>query len=97
MDGPKLLKAWREGVGLSQKAVGDIVGVGQPTVAEWEKARRPEFHTALALEDLSDGAVRVEAWDYTAAQVEAARGAIMRRDADDTDEGSAPTREARVA
>lgn len=83
MDGPKLLKAWRDGAELSQKAVADAAGVGQPTVAEWEADnRRPEFSRALALEDLSDGAVRVEAWGYERSLIDAARGAIARREAD---------------
>ena len=81
MNGPKLLRAWRDASELSQKAVAEALGLKQSTVAEWEAGnRRPEMHTALALEERSAGAVQIEAWDYDGGLIDAARRVITRRD-----------------
>ena len=95
MDGPKLLRAWRDASDLSQKAVAEALGLKQSTVAEWEAGnRRPEMHTALALEERSAGAVQIEAWDYDGGLIDAARRVITRRDtptADALDVAPAPS------
>lgn len=68
---------------MSQGRVASSLGVTQATVAGWEAGhRRPELHTALALEDLTAGRVTVESWGYSAGLMDAARRVLARRDVD---------------
>lgn len=81
--GSQALAGWREGNGVSQGRVASSLGVTQATVAGWEAGhRRPELHTALALEDLTEGDVPVESWGYSGGLMDAARRVLARRDLD---------------
>jgi len=73
------LKAWRGSRALSQTALAGVVGVGQSALAEWEAGRRrPELPYAIRLEEMTGGAVPLEAWGYPA-EVIVAMGAVVRR------------------
>lgn len=77
--GWKLLRAWREGRGLSQNKAGSLIGVRQATWCEWEREdtaganRGPGRDIAVRLEALTDGAVPVESWSQSAEVAEAMR------------------------
>ena len=73
------LASWRKGLRLSQSDVVEKLralgaGVARPTYSFWEKDRRPGYEHAVAIEALSGGGIRVEAWGYSAgAALELAR------------------------
>lgn len=63
MNGPELLKSWREAQGLSQEKAGALVDVHQNTWCDWERGEKaPRTTTALRIHALTEGACPVEAW-----------------------------------
>ena len=57
------LFAWREEQHLSQEEAAGQLGVSQGTWGAWETGtKRPDLHNALALERLSEGALRAADW-----------------------------------
>ena len=63
MDGPTLLRAWRERAGHSQVAAARELGVRSATWNEWESGKRePGRDLAVRLEALTKGEVPVESW-----------------------------------
>lgn len=59
------LKAWREGKGLSQSAAGDLLGVTQVTVSDWESGRKmPRTAAAFRIQDVTG--VPARAWTVDA-------------------------------
>jgi transcriptional regulator with XRE-family HTH domain len=63
--GPEDLLAWRTAQNLSQREVGEGVGVAQSMVSFWEaRSRRPTIIQAIMLEGVSGGVVRAEAWGH---------------------------------
>jgi transcriptional regulator with XRE-family HTH domain len=56
------LKEWRETKGLSQKETAKKLGVCQAALCGWENGTQPQIHYALAIAELTEGAVPVTAW-----------------------------------
>lgn len=58
------LIAWRVSTGLSQREVARRAGVAQPTWSDLEagRARRVSVDTAMAVERITEGAIRVTEW-----------------------------------
>lgn len=62
-EGPGLLRAWREAAGLSQSECARRVNVAQSAWNTWEHGvREPQIRFAVAIEELTSGAVPVRAW-----------------------------------
>lgn len=60
---PALLKQWRKASGFSQSVCAKRIGVTQASWNTWENGvRSPQIEHALAMQDLTEGAVPVEAW-----------------------------------
>lgn len=59
------LVAWRKVAGLSQREAAARAGVAQPTFSDLEhgRARRVSVDTALAIERLTAGLIRVAEWE----------------------------------
>lgn len=74
------LAAWRAAAGLTQAQAALKVGVSQPAWHDWEKGRRsPSLSNAVAIELLSNGAVAVEAFGFTEADVAGVSKLLARR------------------
>ncbi len=58
------LVAWRSSVGISQREAARRAGVAQPTWSDLEggRAKRVSVDTALAVEKITEGAIRVTEW-----------------------------------
>lgn len=57
------LREWRDAQGLTQAAAADKIQTGQGTWHAWEDGTKaPELRFALALEDLTGGAVKAFEW-----------------------------------
>lgn len=77
MNGPALLKSWREAQGLSQEKAGALVDVHQNTWCDWERGEKaPRTTTALRLHTLTNGACPVESWSESAEVAETYRRSI---------------------
>jgi len=71
--GHGLLREWRERAGLSQAAVGELCGVKQTVVSDWENDRKcPGLEAGTRLAAVSEGEVPVESWFAVSAGGEAA-------------------------
>lgn len=66
------LVAWRTSTGLSQREAARRAGVAQPTWSDLEagRAKRVSVDTAMAVERVTDGAIRVTEWEKAAADAE---------------------------
>ena len=88
MTPPERLKAWRlsHEPHLTFAAAGERIGVKHSTWFEWESGNRsPSLEKALQIEDLTDGAVPFESWDFSAEVASTMRRVLSRRDdADET-------------
>lgn len=74
------LYAWRKDRELTLSAAGDLVGVKHSTWSEWESgAKKPSLEKAIEVERVTDGAIAVEAWGFSAEQVTALRDFAARR------------------
>lgn len=74
--GPDDLLAWRTAQNLSQREVGERVGVAQSMVSFWEaRSRRPTIIQAIVLEGASGGAVKADAWGHPAERLALVRAA----------------------
>ena len=63
MDGPRLLKEWRDGQGLTQEKAASLIGVHQNSWCDWETgAKQPRINTAIKIAALTKGYVPVQAW-----------------------------------
>lgn len=63
VEGPKLLRAWREKAQLTQQDVADRIGCGVTQYSAFETGRaRPGLDYAVAIERVSDGAVAPHHW-----------------------------------
>lgn len=63
MDGPALLKRWRQSEGLSQEDAAEKVGVHQNTWSDWETGQKtPTTPRAIRLAVITEGACPIEAW-----------------------------------
>jgi len=61
--GAALLRAWLDGQGLSQADLARRCGVGEASVCRWLRGtRRPGLDLAIAVEQLTDGAVPAASW-----------------------------------
>ncbi|MDP3278607.1 MAG: helix-turn-helix transcriptional regulator [Deltaproteobacteria bacterium] len=70
MSGPTKLRAWRvtQPSRLSMVDAAKAVRVTHASWHDWEKGKKkPDLSNALAIENLTDGAVRIEDWGYQAA------------------------------
>lgn len=77
MNGPELLKSWREAQGISQEKAGAMVEVHQNTWCDWERGKKtPHTTTVLRLHALTGGACPVEAWSESAEVAETYRRSI---------------------
>ena len=71
--GGPLLKEWRDRVGMTQTALAFAIGVGQPSVAEYERGSRcPRVETAVKIAEVTKGEVPVESWVHGTGSPEAA-------------------------
>lgn len=79
-DGGEALKTWRTLAKLSQVLLAAQIGVGQSTLAEWERGtRRPELHLAVTIEAITEGAVAIERWGYSTELVAAMTKLVAHR------------------
>lgn len=77
------LRAWREAQTpeLKLTAAARELGVSHPFWSDIEAGKRsPGIETAIAIENLTAGAIPVELWGFDAATVEGMRELIARRD-----------------
>lgn len=75
--GPAALLAWRTGCSLSQREVGELVGVPQSTVSCWEAlTRRPTIVQAMVLDSATKGAVRADTWGHPEGKLARVRNAL---------------------
>lgn len=60
------LAEWRRARGLTLRAVAEGLGLSSPsTISEYESGNRsPSYASALALQKLSRGAIKVEHWGF---------------------------------
>ena len=71
------LKEWRAAAGRTLVAASSAVGVTHSSWCEWESGNRsPSLEKALAVEELTEGAVPVEAWGFPSSVV-ATMGAVL--------------------
>jgi transcriptional regulator with XRE-family HTH domain len=58
-----LLRAWRDGRGLSQQEAAELLGVSQASVSDYERGvKSPDVDRALRIAETTDGSVPVESW-----------------------------------
>ena len=70
--GARLLEEWRAKKKLTQTALGQLVGISQPVISEYEAGTRAPGRTrAVRIESVTMRAVTVESWD----QEDTAQGA----------------------
>ena len=61
--GREALNRWMEATGMSQSEVSRRTGIAQTTVGRWCRGEhRPSIRAAMAIEDLTYGAVRLVDW-----------------------------------
>lgn len=60
------LGEWRKAKGLTLKSVAEKLGLTSPsTISEYENGNRsPSYASALALQKLTNGSIRVEHWGF---------------------------------
>ncbi len=63
MQAPALLRAWREGAGLTQQSAAGILNISQPTYSDYENGKKvPRTQKAIEVERATGGQVPVSAW-----------------------------------
>ena len=71
------LKKWRSATNRTLVAASSAVGVTHSSWCEWESGNRsPSLEKALAIEELTEGAIPVEAWGFGPSVV-ATMGAVL--------------------
>ncbi len=79
-EGARALKRWRESQGLSHGAAGERIDVSRVAVLEYERGSKvPPLQRALTIEQVTDGAVRIETFGYGPDVVALIRAAVARR------------------
>ncbi len=74
------LPTWRLKAGLSQAALAERVGVTQSRLSDWERGHgAPSLDRAIALDELSRGAVPIETWGFTLDALTGAAKVLARR------------------
>jgi DNA-binding XRE family transcriptional regulator len=63
--GSQLLRTWRAAKGLTQTAAAALVPASAAAWCEWETGAIPKLKVAFRIEEITDGAVPVSAWNET--------------------------------
>lgn len=56
------LKTWRKSRGLSQEALGKLIGVTKASVSRYEQGRVPEWSVMLLIVQITDGVITPNDW-----------------------------------
>lgn len=74
------MRKWRDDAGLTQEQAADQAGVRQATWSDVERGKStPHLAFAIALESLTQGAVRIEDFGFSGALVDHMSNAVRSR------------------
>lgn len=80
MNGPDLLKQWRDAHGLTQKEAAGAIKVTAASICDWESGKKaPTGDNLIRIEAATEGAVPIESWCIDPVVVEAMRAVLVRR------------------